>query len=58
MRHQSSVKKSICERDVGTVLASCDFKTFGRLSMEPDSICEARTCDVFKRKLKTHLCEY
>lgn len=57
---RSSTKNLICKTAAGTVLASRGFRhsavsVWNNLT---DNIREANTCDIFKRKLKTHLCRF
>ena len=56
---RSSTKSLICKTAAGTVLASCGFRHSAVYVCNnlPDNIREAKTCDIFKRKLKTHLCK-
>jgi len=52
-------KNLICKSAFGTVLASHGIRHSAVYVWNnlPDNIREARTCEIFKRKLKTHLCE-
>ena len=55
-----STKNLICETAAGNVLASRGFRHSAVYVWNnlPDNIREAETCDILKRKLKTHLCEF
>jgi len=53
-----STKNLICKSAVGTVFATRGFRHSAVYVWNnlPDNIRRAKTCDIFKRKLKTHLC--
>ena len=55
---RSSTTNLICKTATGAVLASHGFRHSAVYVWNnlPDNIREAKTCDIFKRKLKTHLC--
>ena len=56
---RSSTKNLICKTAAGTVLATRGFRHSAVYVWNnlPDNIREVKTCDLFERKLKTHLCE-
>ena len=56
---RSSTKNLICKTSAETVLASRGFRHLAVYVWNnlPDNIREAKTWDIFKRKLKTHLCK-